>query len=241
MAAQAGIAFRGEAHGGSLRRALPVVPNLEEWAGETFRVVLPQFPIAHGADRREAMKLAEAVRNALELGNHPRHASASTGRLRRCKGGSSSPWPGRNAASAVGEFGMAVLLNSDNGPRQRTFDLARPALYHLVTWRSRGQSNTPEAAEELTASRFAARLLVPFNSLAEAMESIPPKGRIGLTDLAVLARRFEGPDGSHRAGHGRPLHDRDVRHGRKPSSRMQEAGLRQRIQRHASGKTASVP
>ena len=82
--------------------------------------------------------------------------------------------PEGNAASAVGEFGMAVLLNSDNGRRQRTFDLAHE-LYHLLTWQSRGNRDAPETAEEITADRFAAHLLVPFSSLAEAMESIPQR------------------------------------------------------------------
>ena len=168
--------------------------NLEEWAGETFRVVLPQFPIAHGElSRREVMKLAERCRNALELGNHP--AITLLRALEDFVGVKVVHLPlgpDGNAASAVGEFGMAVLLNSDNGPRQRTFDLAHE-LYHLVTWQSRGKQDAPETAEEITADRFAAHLLVPFSSLAEAMESILPKGRIGLTDLALLARRFEVP------------------------------------------------
>jgi Zn-dependent peptidase ImmA (M78 family) len=90
------------------------------------------------------------------------------------------------------EYGMAVLLNSDNGPHQRTFDLAHE-YYPLLTWQSRSRQDVPETAEEIAADRFAAHLLVPFSRLAEVMEPILQKGRIGLTDLALLAGRFDVP------------------------------------------------
>jgi len=168
--------------------------NLEEWAGETSRVALPQFTVPNGElSRRDVMKLAERCRNALELGNHPAMTllaaledSAGVKVFHHPLG------PDGNAASAVGEFGMAVLLNSDNGPRQRTFDLAHE-LYHLLTWQSRNNRDVSEANEEITADRFAAHLLVPLSRLAEDMEPILRKGRIALTDLALLARRFGVP------------------------------------------------
>jgi Zn-dependent peptidase ImmA (M78 family) len=66
-------------------------------------------------------------------------------------------------------------------------------LYHLLTWESRNGQEIPEAAEERTADRFAAHLLVPFSCLAETVAPMIQKGRIGLTDLARLARLFDVP------------------------------------------------
>lgn len=168
--------------------------NLEDWAGETSRVALPQFAVPHGElSRREVMKLAERCRHALELGNHPAITlRAALEEFAAVKVFHLPLGSTGNAASAVGEFGLAVLLSSDNGPRQRTFDLAHE-LYHLLTWQSRSNHDRSEPAEEITADRFAAHLLVPFNRLAEIVEPILRKGRIPLTDLALLARRFEVP------------------------------------------------
>jgi Zn-dependent peptidase ImmA (M78 family)/transcriptional regulator with XRE-family HTH domain len=168
--------------------------DLEDWAEEDLRALLPKFDVSDGELRRsEVMKLAERCRSALELGNHPAITLLRT--LEDAAGVKVFHLPlgpDGNAACAVGEFGVAVLLNSDNGPRQRVFDLAHE-LYRLLTWDSRDQHNVPEAAEELAADRFAAHLLVPMVRLSEAMGSMLARPRIGLTDLALLARRFDVP------------------------------------------------
>src|SRR5262249_12056127 len=136
--------------------------NLEKWADEVSRVVLPHFPVGHGElSRADVMKLADQCRDALGLGSHP--AITLLPALEDFVGVKVFHLPlgpSGNAACAIGEYGMAVLLNSDNGPRQRTFDLAHE-LYHLLTWESRNGHDVPEAAEERTADRFAAHLLVP--------------------------------------------------------------------------------
>jgi len=168
--------------------------NLEEWTKEKSKVGVARIDVPNGIlTRRDIIKLAERCRGAYELGTNPTRTLLSA--LEDGVGVKIFHLPlgpAGNAASAVGEFGMAVLLNSDNNQWQRAFDLAHE-LYHLITWRDRCAKEVTDPAEEIAADRFAAHLLVPLNRLMEVFTPFVASGKIGPTDLSLIARRFEVP------------------------------------------------
>ena len=168
--------------------------DLERWADEEDPGCL--HPLADGSTLRdpdEVARVATSVRNALNLGGYP--ALTLAARLEDSCGIKifQLPLGGRgNAASAVGDFGMAVLLNGDNGPFQRGFDLAHE-LFHLLTWHARGEATSPSAEEEVAADHFAVQLLVPAERLAAVAKEFVRRKATRLVELVFASRRFRVP------------------------------------------------
>lgn len=172
--------------------------NLEVWAGDQRTCLLPRAT-GHAASYtyREAEGLAKQVRAALELGDRP---------------GESLLWvleevcgvkvfhlsfePTGPAACTVSEtYGPAILLNAQAVRWRRNFDLAHE-LFHVLTWpvfRGAGEGDgvTATEQEEKFATCFAGNLLMPVETVKQALESRSREGKIAFKDLFDVARQFD--------------------------------------------------
>ncbi len=172
--------------------------NLEVWAGDRRSCLLPRATgQAASYTYREAEALAKQVRAALELGDRP---------------GESLLWvleevcgvkvfhlafePTGSAACTVSETcGPAILLNAQAVRWRRNFDLAHE-LFHVLTWsvfRGAGEGDgvTPPDQEEKFATCFAGNLLMPVETVKQAIEARSREGRIAFQDLFDVARQFD--------------------------------------------------
>jgi Zn-dependent peptidase ImmA (M78 family) len=108
-------------------------------------------------------------------------------------------WPlgdAGSAASAVGDFGYGIMINSDEAPWRRNFDLAHE-LFHLITWNvlpsrdiSCGTVDLTEGASkknrpEQYADCFASTLLLPEEHLRTALNNVSTEGRVSDIELVV--------------------------------------------------------
>ncbi len=100
-----------------------------------------------------------------------------------------------SAASAVGEFGLGILMHRNQAPWRRNFSFAHE-LFHLVTRDSvdqdqlRGKSEMESKVEQLAES-FAAALLLPEEVLLAEIDDLREDGKISYGDLISLARDFD--------------------------------------------------
>jgi Zn-dependent peptidase ImmA (M78 family)/transcriptional regulator with XRE-family HTH domain len=100
------------------------------------------------------------------------------------------------AACTVSElFGYAILINSDHARWRRNFDLAHE-LFHLLTWsiyhKGDGKKvHVAQQVEEKFAQGFAARLLMPDDSLRPVVGRVVRNGKIRFADLFDVARQFD--------------------------------------------------
>jgi len=100
-----------------------------------------------------------------------------------------------SAASIIGEFGAAILLNRDNRPWRIAFDIAHE-LFHLITWNLYEHSEIYDDEErgksiiEKYADTFAATLLMPENKLKEEFEKAEVGGKVSREDFAEIACKF---------------------------------------------------
>lgn len=91
-------------------------------------------------------------------------------------------------------LGVGILINLNEAPWRRNFDLAHE-LFHVITWGvfshkevGDGSIKTPP---EQYADAFASCLLLPENSVKEAIEEIMTGGNIRLVDVIELAKDFK--------------------------------------------------
>ncbi len=91
-------------------------------------------------------------------------------------------------------WGCGILLNQTSSQWRRNFDLAHE-LFHLITWglfRQADDSGKPTEQEERLANAFASRLLLPTDSVKEAIDRRRKSGqKIGLSDLYNIAESFD--------------------------------------------------
>lgn len=100
-----------------------------------------------------------------------------------------------SAASAVGPFGAAILLNSQETSWRRNYNLAHE-LFHIVTWKIIDYSNAHMDCEEKKpvekmADAFASYLLLPHDEVEREYRSKIKDGKLLLLDLIGIAREFE--------------------------------------------------
>lgn len=100
-----------------------------------------------------------------------------------------------SAASTIGHFGPAILMNRSQAPWRRSSNFAHE-LFHLVTWKSlpptlRSDEHTWNSIER-KANSFAACLLLPAEDVKLAAERRidPTDNTIATMDLIQLAREF---------------------------------------------------
>jgi Zn-dependent peptidase ImmA (M78 family)/transcriptional regulator with XRE-family HTH domain len=159
---------------------------LEE--SEPRRLPNPDLNVAT-AQYRDVDKLALDVAGLLKLGARPASSLADTlenqydlliwfAPLRS----------GGSAACTRGEHGDAILINSDEPPWRRNFDLAHE-LFHLLTWDTSWGDDQQKRVEPL-ANRFAASLLLPADELQSARAERCRAGEVDYADLVSIARDF---------------------------------------------------
>jgi len=94
------------------------------------------------------------------------------------------------------EFGMAVLVNANDAPWRRNFNLAHE-FFHLITWKdfapeeiyldnTRGKSRVEQLADV-----FAASLLIPEKEVRDEFEERTEKDSISYLNLVDIARDFD--------------------------------------------------
>jgi len=100
-----------------------------------------------------------------------------------------------SAASIRGPFGPAILINADEVPWRRNFNIAHE-LFHLLTWSetatdSPEPDDPPEHRLEELANVFASALLLPEEAVRKALARRKSDGRLVMADLVELAREFD--------------------------------------------------
>lgn len=97
-----------------------------------------------------------------------------------------------SAASAVGEFGTAILINSSEAPWRRNYNLAHE-LFHIITWdvfkcKDDIIISDEKPRLETWADLFASYLLLPQQEITKFFQEKDDK--ISLLDLIEVAREF---------------------------------------------------
>jgi Zn-dependent peptidase ImmA (M78 family)/transcriptional regulator with XRE-family HTH domain len=100
-----------------------------------------------------------------------------------------------SAASAVGDFGHAILMNSSEAPWRRNYNFAHE-LFHLLTWevmppeKLRADPSLKEKFEKL-ANYFASCLLLPADSVLAVFSNRVKDKKISYADLMDIAQEFD--------------------------------------------------
>ena len=103
--------------------------------------------------------------------------------------------PEGSAVSIVpSEFGAVVVINADEAPWRRNYDLAHE-LFHLVTWKIVSEKDSKDqnffADIEKKAERFASILLLPEKEVRkEIADRIEIQKKFTYSDLVDIAREF---------------------------------------------------
>jgi Zn-dependent peptidase ImmA (M78 family)/transcriptional regulator with XRE-family HTH domain len=167
---------------------------VEELCGTIPKNKLKELPAQLPVDLEKAQSYGEKISNALGLGKRP--AEELRGILEEDFGLKlfHEPKLEGSAASAVGEFGQAVLLNSSEPPWRQNYSLAHE-LYHLLTWDVVPVSEVKNNIDlknriEKTAEAFASVLLLPAGEILSAWNSRAKENKINYADVIDLARIF---------------------------------------------------
>ena len=152
----------------TFRRLSQQYRNLEVWCGESDDCHLPGLSKQVGQiGYPAAARLAKTVRDELALGDRPgENLLRVLEEVCNIKVFHLGFEPTGTAASFLSPtLGASILLNKQNVPWRRTFDLAHE-LFHLLTWNHfrDGWSGEPLVAterEEKLANAFAGNLLLP--------------------------------------------------------------------------------
>ncbi len=173
--------------------------NLERWCEEFEELDLP---FATGSPDRfgyqQAERLAHDFRAKYGLGERPGQSLLRVlEEVCKVKVFHMEFEPSGSAACTYSErYGAAILLNSNNVPWRRNFDLAHELL-HLLTWRVFRQSDhssSSEASEheEKLATCFARNLLMPQEPLRIAIDAQRgDRSKLTFADLFEVARQFD--------------------------------------------------
>lgn len=99
-----------------------------------------------------------------------------------------------SAASVMGDFGTAVLINASEAPWRRNYDLAHE-LFHIITWdifnyKDIHSTGTSKSHVEKWAEAFASNLLLPADIVLEECTNRVKDGKISLLDIIGVAREF---------------------------------------------------
>jgi Zn-dependent peptidase ImmA (M78 family)/DNA-binding XRE family transcriptional regulator len=174
--------------------------RLAELIDQKYEKFIPSNPAElqkeiYGSDYEFAVELAKEYRALLQLGRYPGNnlidALQEKNILIFCRdlGNFGS------AASLVGDFGAAILLNKNDMPWRRTFDISHE-LFHLITWNVYKRENVYDdergkSAPEKYADTFASFLLLPEESLREEIEKRIKNKKIELIDVIDVASKFK--------------------------------------------------
>jgi XRE family transcriptional regulator, fatty acid utilization regulator len=172
--------------------------NLEQWCEDQVPTALPEWsesPIASKFSDSHVEQLAIHFRRKLGLGERPAKGLLSAlEEVCGVKVFHINVDPCGTAASTVNEsFGAAILLNANSSRTRRNFDLAHE-LFHLLTWHVFRTGLATQSAgdnEELLANRFARALLLPNDSVKDAVARVVKDGQLEWCDIFDIARQFD--------------------------------------------------
>lgn len=140
-------------------------------------------------------KLAERFRDYLGLGSRPAFAMQKV--LEQDFGVKilfAEIPEGSALSTSDPEFGSVIVINSDETPWRRNYDLAHE-LFHLVTWKVVSLSDLEDKAYfgeiEKKAEKFASVLLLPASEVqAEVMERLETQKQFAYSDVVDIAMEF---------------------------------------------------
>ena len=100
-----------------------------------------------------------------------------------------------SAASTIGPFGPAILMNLNEAPWRRNYNFAHE-IFHLITWNSFPPSlikKSPDLWDKLEkiANVFASCILLPSDVVTVEFEKNRDKNSIAYIDLIGMARKFD--------------------------------------------------
>ncbi|MEW6326364.1 MAG: XRE family transcriptional regulator [Thermodesulfobacteriota bacterium] len=143
----------------------------------------------------QADKLGAEIHNLLDLGSRPSSnlLNVLENRL-RFKVLHLPLGDGVSGASVVDNtVGAGVLINANDAPWRRNFDLAHE-LFHIITWDVFSPeeigTGTTKTRPEQYADIFASSLLLPENHLREALKETATDNEIRIVDIIELAKEF---------------------------------------------------
>jgi Zn-dependent peptidase ImmA (M78 family) len=142
------------------------------------------------------VELADEFRRILNMGGRPAHSLSDV--LEQVLGvmvfyldlGDSG-----SAASTVGDFGKAILINSSDAPWRRNYDLAHE-FFHLITWdifsndEIYSTSSQGKPYVEQWADAFASVLLLPSEEVRKEFLKRVENKNIEFISLVEIAREF---------------------------------------------------
>ena len=175
--------------------------HLEKLLGIERDKQLRQIEIKIRGDERDfdwAEETALAISKSLDLGIRP---AASILKVLEQEYGFKIWYfdsiEGLSGASTIGEFGPAILINREEAPWRRNYDLAHE-LFHIITWEDywkkvewfQENENVAKRLETL-ATCFASSLLLPADELRTELNSKIRDGHVFYQDLVNIAREFE--------------------------------------------------
>ncbi len=170
---------------------------LEKLCNAESRRKLPQREVdPNRLDYADVRELAEDTLRQLNLGARPAASLVST--LENSYGVKvlySNLGEEGSAASPIGFFGPAILMNSVETPWRRNFSFAHE-VFHLLTWKSIPPERMIEDPAfrdriESLANAFASSLLLPGDAVSISIERRLKDGKLYLTDLVEVAREFD--------------------------------------------------
>ncbi len=171
--------------------------NLELAASDSPRSSLPNKKIdPERVDFQTVKYLAEEVSKQLNLGQKP---SASIEKVLEDQYGVKIWYidlgEDGSAASTVGPFGPAIMMNSSEPPWRRNYNFAHE-LFHLLTWESLPPEFLIEDAArfdlfEKYANAFASALLLPADPIMNEFDARAKDNSISYSDLVDIARIFD--------------------------------------------------
>jgi Zn-dependent peptidase ImmA (M78 family)/DNA-binding XRE family transcriptional regulator len=100
-----------------------------------------------------------------------------------------------SAASTIGPFGPAILMNLNEAPWRRNYNFAHE-IFHLITWNSFPPSlleKDPDLWDKLekVANVFASCILLPSDVVTVEFEKNLEKNSVAYIDLIGIARKFD--------------------------------------------------
>jgi Zn-dependent peptidase ImmA (M78 family)/DNA-binding XRE family transcriptional regulator len=172
--------------------------RVEQLCGKKNKDEIPQISINPSTIcYRDAERIAYDIRSQMRLGARP--ASAIERALEELWNVKIwyMPLEDGSAASTIGDFGPAILMNENEAPWRRNSNFAHE-LFHLITWDSLPPQELQEDEElwlriEKIAQAFASYLLLPAEEVSWAFNDRldPEDGAIWIYDLIEIAREFD--------------------------------------------------
>jgi Zn-dependent peptidase ImmA (M78 family)/DNA-binding XRE family transcriptional regulator len=174
--------------------------NLSELIGHKYERFVPPSPAElqkgnYHNDYEFSKALAEKYLNAYALGKYPGNNLIDILQDKNILIFCMDLEDFGSADSLVSGFGAAVLLNKNDTPWRRTFDIAHE-FFHLITWNIYSpadgcEENGVKSNLDRYADAFASALLLPEGVLLSEVEKRKKENGLDLVDIIELAAKFK--------------------------------------------------